>query len=144
MTVVLDANVWISAFLSSTGPPARIVAAVGNGTLVAVSSTHLWSELLGALTQPKLRRILQRKGAWETTQAALVVAQRLVLLVPAVSPQETWLAADPDDDWVIQCALTANADYIISGDRHLLSLGQVGRVRIISPAEFAAEVLDQR
>ena len=46
------------------------------------------------------------------------------------------IANDADDDHVLACALAANADLIVSGDKHLLSLGgEYQGIRIITPAE---------
>ena len=45
------------------------------------------------------------------------------------------LLADPDDDYVLACALAANADWIVSGDRHLLNLKHYHGMRIIDAAE---------
>jgi predicted nucleic acid-binding protein len=47
-------------------------------------------------------------------------------------------ADDPDDDRVLEAARTAGAGFIVSGDRHLLSLGRWGEVAILGPAEFLA------
>jgi predicted nucleic acid-binding protein len=44
----------------------------------------------------------------------------------------------PDDDWVIACAVAGNADVIVSGDRDLLALEQVGKVSILTAAQFFA------
>jgi predicted nucleic acid-binding protein len=48
------------------------------------------------------------------------------------------VTADPDDDKFIECAQTAGATVIVSGDRHLLNLGQYEGIVILSPAEFMA------
>lgn len=45
------------------------------------------------------------------------------------------VAADVDDDQVIAAAVVAEADFLISGDRHLLVLRRHGNVRIVAPAE---------
>ena len=45
------------------------------------------------------------------------------------------IAADPDDDHVLAAAVAAQAELIVSGDRHLLVLGTHQGIRIISPAE---------
>jgi predicted nucleic acid-binding protein len=44
---------------------------------------------------------------------------------------------DPDDEMVLECAMAAAADFIVSGDKkHLLALGQFRDIPIVSPAEF--------
>ena len=46
--------------------------------------------------------------------------------------------ADPDDDKFIECAQVAGAKVIVSGDQHLLNLGQYENIVILGPAEFLA------
>ena len=48
------------------------------------------------------------------------------------------VADDPDDDKFIECALAAGASLIVSGDHHLLGLGEYEGVRVLSAAEFVA------
>jgi predicted nucleic acid-binding protein len=43
---------------------------------------------------------------------------------------------DPDDDKVIECAVVGKADYIVTGDRHLLVFGQYGNISIVKAAQF--------
>jgi uncharacterized protein len=46
------------------------------------------------------------------------------------------VADDADDDHVLACALTAQADLIVSGDKHLLKLGgQYQGIAIVTPAQ---------
>ncbi|MFH1981943.1 MAG: PIN domain-containing protein [Pseudomonadota bacterium] len=44
--------------------------------------------------------------------------------------------ADPGDDAVIACAVSADADFIITGDPHLLKFKTHYRIEIVSPAEY--------
>lgn len=53
---------------------------------------------------------------------------------PAVIPPT--IRADPDDDEVLACAVAAQADAIVSGDRHLLALNEFQGIKIIRPAEL--------
>jgi len=48
------------------------------------------------------------------------------------------VAADPADDRVLEAAFEAAADVIVSGDKHLLRIGEWRDIRIVSPAEFLA------
>lgn len=51
------------------------------------------------------------------------------------------VAADPDDDVVIECALVGGASIVVSGDRHLRALGQYEGIRVLSASEFLLSVL---
>jgi len=141
MRVVLDTNVWISAYLNPRGVPGRIVDALANGRVEVLSTEHLWTELRRVLYEPKVRELLEARSLWD--DARLLVAMRLrVECVENQSPHENWLPEDPDDDWVLHCAMTANADYIVTGDRALLGLAEVGNTAILSPTDFVTRVLD--
>lgn len=52
--------------------------------------------------------------------------------------------ADPDDDVVVACAVAGDADYIVSGDRHLLKLGEHNDIPILRPTIFLALLDDER
>ena len=70
----------------------------------------------------------------------MAVLNRYAVVVPG----ETIVRAvpdDPDDDAVLACAVEAEADYIVSGDRHLLVLGSYEGIHILRAAEFLA-ILD--
>lgn len=59
------------------------------------------------------------------------------LRVVAIPHQLKVIAADPDDDMVLECAVVGNATHIVTGDkRHLLPLGTYQGIRIVSPAQF--------
>jgi len=55
-----------------------------------------------------------------------------------VEPEEEveMIKEDPDDNKFLECSLKANADYMISGDQHLLGLRRFKSIEIISPKEF--------
>ena len=97
------------------------------------SSAALLEELLDVLSRPFASKRLSLIG--KTAREVLadyVEAVELVepLSVPRVVP------GDADDDEVIACALAAKADLIVSGDRHLLDLGDSYQgIPIVTPAE---------
>ena len=53
-----------------------------------------------------------------------------------VSQSLNVISDDPSDDRILECAVSAGADVIVSGDKHLLRLGDYGRIRIVTVAEF--------
>lgn len=51
-------------------------------------------------------------------------------------PQVRGVVRDPNDDMVVACALRAGADYIVTRDKDLLSLGTHEGIRIVTPRQF--------
>ena len=56
-------------------------------------------------------------------------------------PEQGQISSDRDDDFVLVCAIDGEADYIVSGDPHLLDLKTYKRIPILSPREFAERAL---
>jgi predicted nucleic acid-binding protein len=63
-------------------------------------------------------------------------------VTPAATPRV--VADDPDDDHVIAAAIAAQADLIVSGDRHLLTLGAHAGIPIVTPAQALAIIAAAR
>ncbi len=51
---------------------------------------------------------------------------------------------DPDDDFLLACAVEGKANYIVSGDEHLLQLGQYRGIKILTPRDFVVNVLGEK
>lgn len=67
-------------------------------------------------------------------ELVLGYAELATLVVPAAIPPT--ISADLSDDQVLACAVAANADGIVSGDKHLHGLGgQYNGIAIVRPAE---------
>jgi predicted nucleic acid-binding protein len=47
---------------------------------------------------------------------------------------------DLEDNKILECALTAGADFIVSGDKHLQELGNYKKTKILTPREFFDEI----
>jgi uncharacterized protein len=131
--VVLDSNVIVSGF-GWSGPPARVLDAALDGRLILVTSPPLLAELRRVLTYPKLAKVLD--GGEQL--ANLVEASGVVVLPTSV------VAAidDESDNRVLEAAVEGAADYIVSGDEHLLGLGSFERIPIVTPAQFLAAGVD--
>jgi uncharacterized protein len=131
MRVVLDTNVVVSALIWG-GKPLTLLQLAADGTLVLHTSPELIQELRDVLGRDRLKaRLLGNRSSIEPalslyTGLAISVTPTLVAGV---------VANDPDDDHVIAAAVAANADLIISGDRHLLDLRRHGTIRIVTPAD---------
>ena len=132
MRLVLDTNVVVSGLLWRSAPSQLLVAAEV-GEIDLFTSRPLLVELSGVLARSKFARAIEAVGLTHN-ELVLSYAELVNLVVPASIPPT--IAADLSDDQVLACAVAAQADFIVSGDKHLHSLGgSYEGVRIVSPAE---------
>jgi hypothetical protein len=133
MIVVLDTNVIISALLSAGGPPAQIIDLWEAGVFGVATSAPLLDELKRALDYKQVKKYLKLApdeintllGRWSTI--SIYVEPEVELDV---------VEDDLDDNRVLECAIAAEANYIISGDKHLLDLGEYQGIEVLPPAGF--------
>ncbi|MGH8705166.1 MAG: putative toxin-antitoxin system toxin component, PIN family [Burkholderiales bacterium] len=132
MLVVLDTNVLLSALRTDTSPPAAILNAWSAGAFQLVTSIEQIDEFKRAARYPKLRTVLPRGAVGRVVnqlRAAEVLLDRL---------RRAGGSPDPGDDYLLAMAAAAEADYLVTGDRALLSLNRVAETRIVTPRRFAA------
>lgn len=137
---VLDANVFVSAVLSPRGIPARILATWrAEGFSLALSAPIL-REIGAVLHYPK---ILKRHG-WPEDRVRLFLDDlaHLAVLTPGTLTLKV-MGEDPPDNRYLECAVEAEAGYIVSGDHHLLNLQEYRGIHIVTPRVFL-EVLAER
>lgn len=132
LRAVFDTNLLVSYLLVHRPPIATLLdvhLAAEHFTLI--TAPELLAELLRVLRYPRLQRY------YDATQrdrfVALITAVSEVVELPADIPT---ISRDPDDDRVIACAVVGRADVIVSGDKDLLTLRQVGRIPILTATEF--------
>ena len=129
MKVVFDTNVVASASFWR-GAPSDCLAAWAQGRCEAVASPALLAEYHETVEELRLDYPRRKYVGWV---AALTESAELVFPVERASGA----TFDPDDEMVLECALAAEADFLVSGDKkHLLALGQFRGIPIVSPAEF--------
>lgn len=136
MRAVLDPNVLISALLSPSGTPARIVRAWREGAFELVASALLLAELERALGYPKVARLIPTAEAQELV--AWIAVEAEVADDPSEPPKAR--SEDPGENYLIALAAAERAA-LVSGDRHLHALS--GQIPIFTPAEFR-DLLEQR
>ena len=129
MRIVIDTNVLISAIFW-TGKPKQLLNRVRHQVITFVTSNDLLDEL---------RRILMRRdkpfrlSGGEADQ--VVEAMRELSEVVKIHSRFS-VCHDEMDNKVLACAIDGKAEYIISGDIHLLGLGSFKGIRIMSVADF--------
>ena len=133
LRAVLDANVFVSAAIHSAGPPGRILERfLRTEAFTLVLSEAIVVEVLRALDYPKVRRYVRRDLDPALWFEDLVV---LAELVPGAY-QLPGASSDPDDDKYLAAAVEGRAAWVVTGDPHLLSIGEHDGVRMISPRAF--------
>jgi putative PIN family toxin of toxin-antitoxin system len=128
---VLDPGVLVSALITPTGTPARLLGAARGGSFELIVSALLLEELGSVLRRQKFRRHVDL----DVVDRYVALLQRdATRAVDPVGPPPV-RCADPDDDYLISLAHAGGAA-LVSGDQHLLDLA--GRIPVFTPAEFLA------
>lgn len=134
MRVCIDTNVLVQVF-GNAGPFGRITDALQRGTLELAVSNEILLEYEETLTR------LSGQGRWQTVWSFLDGISRLHNNVLYVEPSYRFdaIVADPDDNKFVDCAIAADADFIVTNDRHFDVLNSSGyKLRAIAPDEFVA------
>ena len=128
--VVFDTNVWISIFMEK-----RIkdeFSRVKQNLTVYVSE-DIGLEVSKVLQYPQVSKILRKTGIQEKDVLRILAANSR-----RVEPKVELhiVNGDEEDNKILECALAARADIIVSGDKHLLNLGKFKKTRILAAREF--------
>jgi len=125
--VTADTNIYISALIFA-GLPRQFLLAAEDARIYLFISEPIRQEL---------RRILQTKFSWSGARVneAMLLLESCTELVRPIETLDV-IKEDPDDNRVLECAVTAGARFIVSGDNDLLRLGQFRNIRIVKVAEF--------
>lgn len=127
LRLVIDTNVLISSFFG--GNPKKVIDLWRRGRAILCITHEVLEEYL--------RVIARLSIAPETKSKVVAILQEqrnIELIIP--SRHYAVIREDPEDDKFIDCAVEAQADYIISGDEHLLRVKAYRGIPIYSPKEF--------
>lgn len=132
MKVVLDTNVLISVFIWR-GKMQKLFNYLKERKISICLIDKTFQELQKVLRYPRIKRKLEMNGL------ALQEIEEAVLEISGIYQKYPLLKIvkeDPQDNFFLSCAVAANAKYIVSGDRHLLTLKKFCNIKIITPAKF--------
>ena len=141
LRVVLDTNVFVSSLLSTEGTPAQLLNAWREGRYMLVTSPAIIAEVVEVLESPRIsKKYLIRH---QDVENLVDVLKTDAVLVPGEAGVKGSVPRDPRDEMFLACAIDANADCIVSGDRHLLDLQTFRGIPILTVKEFAEELENQ-
>jgi len=126
--VVLDTNVTISAFFWK-GYPRLIYDQIRERRHVMLLSNEMEKEFIRVLGYEKFDLAPKEIPSF-------IKNLRSHAEFVETSTKVSVIVADPTDNIFLECAIDGRADYIISGDSHLLNLGEYTGIQILKPKEF--------
>ena len=134
--VALDTNVLVSGLLWE-GIPNRLLTLIKQGKVTLHLSLEIVEELEAVLKRNKFSGRIQEL---ETDVDELLSSLLALAEIYSVGGTIDVIKEDPDDNMFIACALHSGAEYIVSGDKHLLDLRSYHGIKIVSPKEFLDKV----
>jgi putative PIN family toxin of toxin-antitoxin system len=133
LRAVLDANVYVSAYVRPEGPPGEIIdRLLRTMAFEVVLSADIVDEVLQALAYPKVQKAARTKLEPDLWFEDIVVLAQLVTGRYAIPS----LSEDPDDDKYVAAAIEGRATFVVTGDPDLLTLKQHEGVRLVTPRAF--------
>jgi len=127
LKVVLDTNIYLSGIIFG-GNSRHILDLVIDKKIIAITSPAILLEI---------SQKLEKKFKWSKKQV-LVTIRTLAKTVMVIRPKKRLniVKADKNDNKIIEAASAGVADYVITGDKHLLQLKKYHHIKIIFPVEF--------
>jgi len=125
--ITVDTNILISAFVYPGTTVIKIFDGIFGGSIKLGLSDEILREFTG---------VCVRKFDYDPEDAvklADMIRQQSEIVYPE---QKISVISDEPDNRILECAVKFGADYIISGDRHILSVVKYKGIKILSPAEF--------
>jgi len=128
MKLVLDANTFVSSFFWG-GKPRKVIERVIEGTDELFVSKEILDEIEEVMGRPKFHA--------DTEEIDYFIAS-IEEIGNKITPKRQVKngSRDKTDNKYIECGIAANADYIISGDIHLLELKEYGKIKIITASNY--------
>jgi putative PIN family toxin of toxin-antitoxin system len=127
MKVVFDTNIFISAFIVPGSQGEQAFSHARQGCFELYTSVPILTE-----TANKLRKKFDQPEA-DITETLKIISRAAEVLKPPIS---LTVLNDTPDNRILECALEADADLVVTGDRHLLKLKKFHDIPIIRLADF--------
>lgn len=128
--VVLDTNVLVSALIT-TGKPRVLLFKIIEGKARLIISRGILEELAMVAADDKIRLYVKEEEVAEFLRILNDVAE-----VVRLRSRFKVVKDDPGDDVILRTAFDGEADYIVSGDKHLLSLKEFRDIKILTVDEI--------
>lgn len=128
--VVLDTNVLVSALIR-TGKPRSLLFEIVRGNLQLILSRGILEELTEVAADDKIKKYVEEEDVRKFLRLIGSTAK-----IVTVKSRFKAVKDDPSDDLFLRTAYDGGADYIVSGDKHLLSLNEFRGIKILTVNEI--------
>jgi putative PIN family toxin of toxin-antitoxin system len=135
MKVVLDANIYVSSMINTQGNPRRIIKRWEQGDFDVLVSTSIINEIGRVLRYPRIAK-RHKQDEKEIKRFLELLSSEAILIEP--SNRLDIIQEDESDNRYLECAIEGKAQYIISGDNHLLKVGEFKGIIVLPPNAFVA------
>lgn len=132
MNIVIDTNVVISGIFFG-GYPRKILEAVADKQISAYATTEIINEYYEIIDE----MIKRKQGRINNSVLSQLVSKLKIIQ----SSSSVNICRDPDDNKFIECAIDANALYIISGDKDLLDIQKFNNIQIVNTKFFCEKFI---
>jgi uncharacterized protein len=128
LRVTVDTNILVSGLNFLSGKPFQFLQLARGGKISLTVSAAILDETA---------EVLARKFGWPPEDVS-EARRRLMRIARTVRPavELDVVREDPPDNRVLECAMSAGSDYIVTADKDLLRLGQYAGTRIVSVSQF--------
>ena len=126
ISATVDSNIYVSA-LQFGGIGVRLIGMARSGAIRMDISEAILAETIG---------VLRDKFGWDGYRlhfARLDLRKFTHIVVPT---QTLNVTDDPDDNRILECAIAAGSDYIVTYDKDLLRLGEYAGIKIVRAVDF--------
>ena len=133
LKVIFDTKLFVQAIITKKGISALLLTAWEKNHYILVSSTGIIGEIEGVLSYQQIR------GKYNITKGdiedVISLLESEAIILPEVPKLNIIKDYSPNNKF-LDCAIAAEADYIVAGDTHLLSIKKIKNTPIISASHF--------
>ncbi len=133
MKIVVDANLFASGLIKPNSNPGKILDLIKQNQIELILSPAIMKEIKRILLYPKLQKYHRK-----TAQEIDAYFEDILMFAWIVEGEEIIdiIKADPSDNKYLACAYEGEADYIVSGDHHLLYIEVYEGIEILKAKSF--------
>jgi putative PIN family toxin of toxin-antitoxin system len=141
LRAVIDTNIFVSGLIRPGGKPAELLDRWKERDFILIVSMPVIEEIGRVL---KYSKISEKYGISESdaNRVTNLLTQESVVIRPCEKFDA--VRKDPSDNKFIECAVAGNADFVVSGDSHLLELGTFRGIPIVGVSDFLIRLAEFR